>query len=94
MHIRVQSWFPLVVQVCLNGHEFLARKLDNHGIAYEKADNAFVWIADVSRAQRFADAFVGKKWPRVLSAFARKVNPLLNDLLSGMDYYRITISRR
>ena len=87
MHIRIQSWFPLVVQVCLNGHEFLARKLDNHGIAYEKADNAFVWIADVDRAQRFADAFVGKKWPRILSAFARKVNPLLNDLLSGMDYY-------
>ncbi len=87
MHIRIQSWFPLVVQICLNGHEFLARKLDKHGIAYEKLDNAFVWIADVDRAQRFADRFVGKNWPRILSAFARKVNPLLNDLLLGMDYY-------
>ena len=87
MHIRIQSWFPLVVQICLNGHEFLARKLDKHGIAYEKLDNAFVWIADVDRAQRFADRFVDKNWPRILSAFARKVNPLLKDLLSGMDYY-------
>ncbi len=87
MHIRIQSWFPLVVQICLNGHEFLARKLDKHGIAYEKSDNAFLWIADVNRAQRFADGFVRKKWPRILSAFARKVNPLLKDLLGGMDYY-------
>ena len=94
MHIRIQSWFPLVVQICLNGHEFLARKLDKHGIAYEKLDNAFVWIADVDRAQRFADRFVGKNWPRILSAFARKVNPLLNDLLLGMDYYWVVDQAR
>lgn len=90
MHIRIQSWFPLVVQVCLNGHEWLARKLDTHGIAYEKQDNAFVRIADVDRAQRFADRVVDKNWPRILSGLARKVNPLLKDLLSGMDYYWVT----
>ena len=28
MHVRIQSWFPLVIQLCLNGHEWLARKLD------------------------------------------------------------------
>lgn len=87
MHIRIQSWFPLVVQICINGHHWLARKLDRHGIGYLKRDNAFAWIADFQRAQRFADAFVRTNWPRVLSAFARRVNPLLNDLLSGMDYY-------
>jgi len=31
MHVRIQSWFPLVIQICLNGHEWLARKLDKHG---------------------------------------------------------------
>ncbi len=87
LHIRIQSWFPLVVQVCLNGHEYLARKLDKNGIAYRKADNAFLWIDDVARAQRFADRFVEKNWPRILSGLARRVNPLLKDLLSGMDYY-------
>jgi len=87
LHIRIQSWFPLVVQVCLNGHEYLARKLDKNGIAYDKSDNAFLWIDDVARAQRFADRFVEKNWPRILSALARRVNPLLKDLLSGMDYY-------
>ena len=52
VHVRIQSWFPLVVQVCLNGHDILARKLDKHGIAYQKEDNAFTWIEDTQRAQR------------------------------------------
>ena len=87
MHVRIQSWFPLVIQICLNGHEWLARKLDQHQIAYEKQDNAFLWIEDCNRAQRFADRFVRKNWPGILSAFARRVNPLLKNLLLGMNYY-------
>jgi hypothetical protein len=79
MHVRIQSWFPLVIQVCLNGHEWLARKMDQHGIDYRKQDNAFLWISDCPRAQKFADRFEKKNWPRVLSALARRVNPLLKD---------------
>ena len=90
MHVRIQSWFPLVIQVCLNGHEILARKLDKHGIAYHKEDNAFTWIEDVRRAQRFADRLVKMNWPRILTSLARRVNPLLKDLLAGMNYYRVT----
>jgi hypothetical protein len=87
MHVRIQSWFPLVIQICLNGHEWLAKKLDRHGIAYRKEDNAFLWIEDCDRAQKFADRFAKKNWPRVLAAFARRVNPLLKDVLAGMEYY-------
>lgn len=90
MHVRIQSWFPLVIQICINGHEWLARKLDKHGLAYHRQDNAFLWIEDCGRAQRFADRLVRKNWPRILSAFAHRVNPLLKDLLSGMDYYWVT----
>lgn len=87
MHVRIQTWFPLVIQVCLNGHEWLARRLDRHGVAYRKQDNAFLWISDGARAQKFADRFAKKNWPRVLAAFARRVNPLLKDVLAGMEYY-------
>jgi hypothetical protein len=87
IHVRIQSWFPLVIQICLNGHDWLARKLDRHGIDYRRQDNAFLWIEDCARAQKFADRFAKKNWPRVLSAFARRVNPLLKDLLAGMEYY-------
>ena len=87
MHIRIPTWFPFPVQVCLNGHEWLARKLTHNGIAYHKADNAFLWIDNPARAQRMADRFIKKAWPRVLSALARRVNPLLTGLLKGMNYY-------
>lgn len=87
MHVRIQAWFPLTVQIALNGHEWLARKLDRHGIAYRKQDNAFLEISNPQRAQRFADRFVDKNWPRILGALARRVNPLLNDVLANDEYY-------
>jgi hypothetical protein len=90
MHVRMQSWFPLTIQICVNGHELLARKLDRHGIAYRKEDNAFTWIADLRRAQRFADRLVRIPWHRRLKRFAQRVNPLLGNLLRGMDYYWVT----
>ena len=68
MHVRIQSWFPLTIQICINGHELLARKLDRHGIAYHKEDNAFTWIADVRRAQRFADRLVRIPWHHTKSS--------------------------
>lgn len=90
LHVRLQSWFPLVMQVCLNGHEVLARKLDKHKIKYRQQDNAFTWIEDPQRAQRFADSLVKMNWPGILTSLARRVNPLLKDLLRGMNYYWVT----
>ena len=90
LHIRLQTWFPFTLQVCLNGHDWLARKLDRHGIGHRKLDNAFLAIDDPGRAQRFANEFTRRNWPRILSAFARRVNPLLATLLCGMDYHWVT----
>ena len=87
MHVRIQTWFPFTIQVYINGHEWLARKMTQHGIGHVQVDNAFVRIDDCPRAQRFADRLVKKDFPRVLAAFARKVNPLLRGLLSTMSYY-------
>ena len=36
IHVRVQTWFPLQIQVYLNGHEWLARKLTARGIRCTK----------------------------------------------------------
>jgi len=54
------------VQVYLNGHEWLARKLTAHGVRYPKHDSAFVWIEDMARAQRFSDRFASLNWPAIL----------------------------
>jgi hypothetical protein len=40
MHVRLQTCFPLQIQVCGNGHAWLARKLKKNGIRYCKRENA------------------------------------------------------
>jgi hypothetical protein len=90
LHVRIATWFPFPVQVCLNGHDWLARQMDRHDIRYRRIDNAFLVIDDPARAQRMADRFVQRSWPRIFSALARRVNPLMNSLLRGMHYYWIT----
>jgi len=87
MHVRIQTWFPFTIQVYLNGHEWLAHKMNRHQLGYQQVDNAFVDLDDYERAQRFADNFVCINWPRVLEVFARRINPLLRDTLSQMSYY-------
>jgi hypothetical protein len=90
MHVRVQTWFPFTIQVYMNGHEYLARKLDAAGLRYHQVENAFSWLENPKRAQRFADGLANKNWPRILSRFARLVNPLLPDVLERCSYYWVT----
>src|SRR3989475_1453527 len=35
MHLRLQTWFPFQVEICLNGREWLARQLDKVGLNYQ-----------------------------------------------------------
>lgn len=90
MHTRIESWFPMTIHVCLNGHEWLARKLTAAGIGYHQHENAFLWIEDPAAAQTIADRFTKVRWPQTLSRFAGRINPLLEDVLAPMGYYWCT----
>jgi hypothetical protein len=89
VHIRLQSWFPFPVQVCLNGREYLARQLTKAGIGYDKHDNCFTRIDDLPRAQQIMDRLAKRKWPRLLKNLARRINPLVGakSPLNLPDYY-------
>jgi len=86
-HVRVQTWFPFTMQVYVNGHEWLARPMDQRGLRYRRLENAFLWLEDPGRVQRLADRFATLDWRAVLDRFARRVNPLLRDELKGYRYY-------
>lgn len=90
VHVQVQTWFPLRMQVFVNGHDWLGRKLTAAKIPYSQCDNVFVGIGDVERAQRFSDRMTGLQWPAILNALARRVNPLMGTLLGRMQYYWVT----
>lgn len=54
IHVRLQTWFPFTVQVYLNGHEWLARRMTERGIRFVQAENAFVKVEDFTKANRLA----------------------------------------
>ncbi len=87
MHVKIQTWMPFTIQVYVNGHEWLARKLTRRGIPFRQVDNAFVWLADARRAQRCVPQFWQRDWPKLLDCMARRVNPLLSNFLAGQGYY-------
>ena len=90
MHVRLQSWLPFMIQVYVNGHEWLAKRLKQKDIKYDKLENAFVRIQDCTKAQKIADQFCKRRWEKLLAVFARRVNPLMNGILKGMEYYWVT----
>ena len=90
LHVRIQTWFPLTIQIYDNGHDWLARQMDQHNLAYERIDNAFVSIGDGPFVQSLADEYIKLDWPALLGPLAQRVNPLLGDLLAK-DYYYWTL---
>jgi hypothetical protein len=92
IHIRLQTWFPFQIQVCLNGHEWLARQLERRGVGFERYENTFLSIADLPLAQRLCAGFTRRRWTRLFDAFARRINPWLTVIREkgfGSYYWRI-----
>jgi hypothetical protein len=77
MHVRLQTWLPMPIQVCINGREYLARRLDRARIGYEKRGNCFTHIDDLAKAQAILKDLERRNWPVFLSALARRLNPLM-----------------
>jgi len=70
-HVRVPTWLPCRLQVCLNGHNRPAGQLSKPGIDYRMADNAFTHIADWQRAQRMSNGWEAKRIHDRLNDLAR-----------------------
>jgi hypothetical protein len=87
IHVKIQTWFPLMMQVYVNGHDYLAKQLETLGVSYTMHDNAFTEIADLPAAQKCADKFCRLKWPRLLGKLASQFNPLMGRELRKRDYY-------
>lgn len=89
MHLRLQTWFPFLVQIGLNGREWLGRQLDAAGIGYRRADNCYPKIDDVARAQQLLDDQQRTNWEQMLSPLIAQYHPthqLLHQVLP-VDYY-------
>ena len=80
MHVKIQTWFPFLVQVYINGREMMKHIFDANGITYRMYDNSFIELSDVSKAQELADKFDSTKLCRRLDGIAKKLNPYLETI--------------
>jgi hypothetical protein len=86
MSARVQTWFPFSLQVCMNGREWLARRLDERGMSYTRYDNSFPWIENFSQAQKIFDRMHKTRWAEVLKVAARQVHPAHAAMFRGLGF--------
>jgi hypothetical protein len=75
-YLRVPTWCPFRLQFYCNGHNWLARKLAAAGIDFSMADNAFVRVAELERAQALADALGPDELHRRLDGYAERLCPV------------------
>jgi hypothetical protein len=89
LHLRLQSWFPFLIQICLNGREWLARQMDQSKLCYRREDNCFPWIADVCGAQALMDRQHHTNWPALLHPLLKQCHPLSCEISRPIerDYY-------
>ena len=88
-HVRLQSWVPFNVFICLNGRHWLERQLQKQGIGYRKEGNCFPWIEDVAAAQRLLDEQLQSKWAEILKGLTLGSCPALPEVLRPLrpEYY-------
>jgi len=88
-HARIQTWFPFYIHVCINGREWLARRLDQAGIRYSRQQNCFPWVEECGRAQELFDEQTRLDWPGSLQPFAERLNPLHAEIFRKFtaEYY-------
>ena len=90
LHLRLQTWFPFLIHICLNGHDWLARQMDEKGLRYRKVDNRFTWLEDFEGAQNLADAQLRTDWAALGEELRRTYHPLHEKIaqpLKGLSYY-------
>lgn len=85
-YLRVPTWAPFRLQFYFNGHNQLALKLKEAGIAYTLLNNAFVEIADFPRAQALADSLDIRRLHRYLDQIAAEYCPATKHFPSGYHW--------
>lgn len=78
MHIRLQTWLPLTIQVCLNGWEWLANSLQQAEIPFKKSDNCFLDIGQMDKAQELMNRLIDRDWLPFLQRMAKIANPWMS----------------
>ena len=84
-YLRVPTWAPFGLQFYCNGHSILAQSLKREGIDFAQADNAFLRVDNLPRAQALADAISPDMLHQRLDVYAQWLCPVLD--VFGQSYH-------
>jgi hypothetical protein len=88
MNVRLQTWLPYEIQICLNGREWLKRSLDAVDCGYLVSGNKFLHIDDYELAQKLLDTQSKADFGEILRGFLPAVFPRMAEILGpGLSYY-------
>jgi hypothetical protein len=89
MHVRLQSWFPFLIHICLNGRNWLAQQMTRLGMRFEQQDNCFTWIQDTATAQRLLDQQLHTRWAVELEKLVLENHPTYRAICRpiALSYY-------
>lgn len=89
LSLRLQTWFPFLVQVCINGREWLAHQMEAAGLTYHREDNCFSWVSDLPRAQALLNQQHRTDWPKLMNPLVELCHPWHAEIAKPIerDYY-------
>lgn len=90
--LKIGSYAPYPVKLCLNGHEWAKQQLRREGIGFESLDNGFLSCADPERLQAICDRLGSADIQACFDRWSRRVPwPLSPELRAAGYEHRLTI---
>jgi hypothetical protein len=88
LFLKICSYAPWSIKLCLNGHEWAKRQLDRRGIPYEALDNGFLSCAEPAKLHEICEGLKPEDIDRVFRKWLRRIPlPLrLEDRRAGYDW--------
>jgi len=86
--LKFCSYFPYTAKLCVNGHEYAKRQLEQEGITYQALDNGFASCADPQRLQAICEQLGPEQIDQLLRRWlARLPHPFTpQDHAAGYHY--------
>jgi hypothetical protein len=88
LFIKVCSYAPWSIKLCLNGHEWAKRQLEKRGIRYEALDNGFLSCSQPRKLQEICDSLGPEDIDRVFRKWLGRIPLPLRpqDRWAGYDW--------
>ena len=86
MFLKIQTWFPYNVQIYINGHEYLRKRLEKNNIKYEMFNNSFSYLEDFDKAQQLADGILNEKISDSFDGLVNQINPILPNIKEKLNH--------